>query len=259
MAGLSFPYPMKAAVDHEVRHAQVEYTLKLGVPWLPSPGLPPHDRWLNVAAYGPSLHDTWERIPEDEDLVTCSGSMKFLLQRGRKPTFHVDMDPRPHKLAFLRDAPDGVTYYLASVCHPQMWKLMEGKYIYAWHFYCGKESVKWVAENDPAHAVIVAGSSVGLGAIRIGIELGYRKFRIYGIDNSFQDGMRHAGAHFGAPHEIIEQEAGGKMWPTSKVMSNCAAETCFWLENIQDCQFEVHGQGMQQSMLTATHNLKVVP
>lgn len=242
----SYPYPMKAAVEHSERNAQVQHALHLGLPWLvKNPN--PQGEWLSVMAFGPSLYDTWERATKP--MITCSGSLPFMTMREVTPDYHVDMDPRPHKLAAYRAAPQETRYFMATVCHPHTWQVLKDKDVTLWHFYCGAETVKWVKDNDPAHDVLHAGASVGLGCVRIGMELGYRKFKVFGMDNSFQDGMRHAGAHYGYPHEILEVTEAGEAFQTSKIMYNCAIESLKWLVGLRQCQFEVHGKGLQQTML----------
>lgn len=55
---------------------------------------------IAIVCYGPSLNDTWEEIKNFKYIITCSGSHKFLIERGIIPTWHVDVDPRPHKVEF---------------------------------------------------------------------------------------------------------------------------------------------------------------
>src|SRR5687767_8588182 len=67
-----------------------------------------------IVGYGPSLRDTWEQLRGFETLITCSGSHKFLLERGIVPTYHVEVDPRDHKIGLLGEADPRVTYLPAS-------------------------------------------------------------------------------------------------------------------------------------------------
>ena len=54
-----------------------------------------------VACFGPSLKQTWEALRGYKYLISCSGSHKFLIERGIIPTWHVEVDPRDHKIALL--------------------------------------------------------------------------------------------------------------------------------------------------------------
>ena len=62
----------------------------------------PHYDLLNepcaIVCYGPSLNDTWEKVKEFKHIFSCSGSHKFLLERGIVPTYLIEVDPRAHKV-----------------------------------------------------------------------------------------------------------------------------------------------------------------
>jgi uncharacterized Rossmann fold enzyme len=54
------------------------------------------DEPIAVVCFGPSLVDTWEQIKGFRHVMSCSGSHKFLIERGIIPEFHVEVDPRAH-------------------------------------------------------------------------------------------------------------------------------------------------------------------
>ena len=63
-----------------------------------------------IACFGPSLNDTWERLRDFPHIISCSGSHRFLLERGLVPTWHVEVDPRAHKIQLLGDPHPDVEY-----------------------------------------------------------------------------------------------------------------------------------------------------
>src|SRR5437868_1359028 len=56
------------------------------------------DEPIALVNFGPSLNDTWEQIRDYKHVMTCSGAHKFCVDHGITPTYHIDVDPRPHKV-----------------------------------------------------------------------------------------------------------------------------------------------------------------
>ena len=81
---------------------------------------------IAIVCYGPSLKQTWPEVKRFKKIMTCSGSHQFLLERGIIPTWHVDLDPREHKVKMLGQPHKDVEYLMASTCHPTMWDKLEG-------------------------------------------------------------------------------------------------------------------------------------
>ena len=67
-----------------------------------------------IVCFGPSLNETWEKVRDFKYIFSCSGSHKFLLERGIVPTWHVEVDPRQHKVALLGPPHPDVTYLPSS-------------------------------------------------------------------------------------------------------------------------------------------------
>src|SRR4051812_16025100 len=54
-----------------------------------------------IVCYGPSLNDTWEQVKSFRYVLSCSGAHQFLIERSIIPTWHIDVDPRKHKMALI--------------------------------------------------------------------------------------------------------------------------------------------------------------
>ena len=210
------------------------------------------ERSISIACYGPSLADTWRDLTHP--IISVSGALKFLVERGIKPDYHVDVDPRLHKTKHISPPVEGVHYIMASCCHPEAWPLLRGQRVSLVHCYSSESTKAWIAENDPAELLIQPGSTVGMAAIHVGGLLGYRHFEIHGMDGSFRDGKRHAGPHYGHPQGGYTWAAGGVTYDTSRIMSNGCAEvinTCHMFPIF--CVF--HGNGLQQALIAEEPNL----
>lgn len=248
---MKVPYQLVAAVSHEQRHSQMAEALKTGFPRIKQ--IPIEDgKSISIACYGPSLEQTWHTITRP--IISVSGALGFLYERGITPDYHVDMDPRPHKVAHINPPVDGVHYIMASVCHPRTWEVLKGQKVTLVHLYSNSETQDWIARNDPGELMLRPGSTVGMCAIHIGGMLGYRHFEIHGMDGNLVEGRRHAGPHFGHPQGGYTWQAGHEVYQTSKIMSNACAEVINTFRSYPI--FGVfHGDGLQQALVDEEYDL----
>src|SRR5688500_17336336 len=65
---------------------------------------------IAVVGLGPSLKESWEEIKKFKYIMSCSGCHQFLLERGIVPTWHVEVDPRPHKVGLMGKPHKDVKY-----------------------------------------------------------------------------------------------------------------------------------------------------
>lgn len=243
---MTVPYPMQAAVDTETRHQQMLVAIKRGYTRLRQ--VPIDDRQtLHVACYGPSLQDTWRDL--GRPLISMSGATRFLAERGVIADYHIEMDPRAHKVKFIDPPIPGVHYLMASVCHPSVWDILKGQTVTLWHAQSADTTPAFVEAHDPGALCINVGMHVGLAALHVGGVLGYRHFEIHGMDGSFAEGARHAGVHYGkAQASVITWDAGCVTYRTSKIMADQVHVTLGNLKHYPIfCVF--HGRGLQQALV----------
>lgn len=244
------PFPMPACyATGGVREGHMAEAMKHGLAHLPKAlHAPKCEERLSIVGYGPSLLDTWQDIKAP--MITTSGAHDFLIERGVIPQYHADMDPRAHKLDFIRKSHADVTYVMASHCPPETWTILKDRKVLLWHVWSSPETMKWVSENDPGAQVQIGGSAIGLGAITVGSRLGFRRFDAYGFDCSKIEGKRHAGPHRGlaAGHEDLLWQVKDRVFVTSKIMVNTAVEFMQWVEKygLDIC---LHGSGMLPYMM----------
>jgi hypothetical protein len=240
---------MPPAVSEDIREEFMAWSVKQAVEQnLPKIAAKPiGDGMLTRVGYGPSLEDTWGKIKPP--LICMSNSLKFLIGKGLQPSegwFYAMTDPRPNNLDFIRNpvVPE-VTYLMASVCHPKVWRILAGQKVIMWHAMSGEHTPEWVRVNDPGTWLVGAGSTIGLCSVHLGGFLGYRKFEIHGFDGSFRNGKRHAGEHNGHGQEYIERVQNGRTFQTSKIMDNGNVEVENMLKAFPIfCIF--HGDGLMQ-------------
>lgn len=248
---MKIPFTLVAAVPSDKRHDQMAMAIKRGYPRL-QPTPIDEVKSISIACYGPSLADTWQDLKPP--IISVSGALHFLKERGITPDYHVDCDPRPHKIKHLQPPVDGVHYIMGSCCHPSTWDVLEGQKVSLVHFYMAQDTRDWVSQNDHGEFLIHPGSTVGMAALHVGGMLGYRHFEIHGMDGSIRDGKRHAGPHYGHSQGGYTWDAGCKTYQTSKIMSNACAEIINSLHMFPIfCVF--HGEGLQQALIDEEYDL----
>lgn len=178
-----------------------------------------------IVGYGPSLAETWEHLLGFDTIISCSGAHRFLIDRGIVPTYHVEVDPRTHKVALLGEPHPGVTYLVASACHPDYFDHLEqggvaAERVKLWHvFESGDEGMRTLPHGEWA---LTGGADVGLRAIVIAAFLGYRDLHVFGLDGCEGPTGKHAGAHPNQPKASQEVDFDGRTYRTTLAMLSCA-------------------------------------
>ncbi len=240
---------LPSILSTEERHAQMAIALKQGFPFLRKQH-EFHDRLMSIICYGPSLLETWRDINRSDYLpvMTVSGAHDFLLERDITPSYHVHMDPRPYETTMLANPNEHTKYLMASCCSPGFWPILKKSRVELWHLINGPEAIDWVRMNHSRglKSCIGGGSTVGQRAMNVAAALGYRRFRIYGMDLSF--GPEHwAGPHPGNDEPIIHVDLSGRTFKTTPQLLKAAQEMEVFLKTM-DVEVEFHGDGLMQEV-----------
>lgn len=199
-----------------------------------------------VVGFGPSLNETWEKVKDFKYIFSCSGSHKFLLERGIVPTWHVEVDPREHKVALIGTPHKDVTYLIASTCHPKVLDHLEGYNVKLWHvFDTEAEGIRTLPHGEWA---LTGGCDVGLRAMTIARFFGFTDLHLFGIDGSspIQE-KRHADTHPKAfKLEAVEQN--GRTFYSSAGMLAAAQGIWHELNQMPDVKPTFYGDGLIQEM-----------
>lgn len=210
---------------------------------------------IAIVCFGPSLSKTWTKLKTFRNIITCSGSHKFLIDKGLKPTdflnwWHVEVDPREHKIKLIGEPQYGIKYLPASCVHPKLLEHLKGMDVKLWHVFANGENGKTFPEIFPrGEWAITGGSSVGLRAMTIARFLGYTQQHIFGMDGSFpKEGSRHTGEHPNRPPINFETEYKGKKYYTTPSFLTCAQQTFHELNMMKDVIAKFYGIGLVQAM-----------
>lgn len=212
-----------------------------------------HDEPIAVVGFGPSLRDTWEQLREFKYLISCSGSHKFLIDRGIVPTWHVEVDPRAHKIQLLGDPHHAVTYLPSSTSHPDYLEhLYKGlgaeifeKQVLLWHvFDSSEEGTRLLPRGEWC---ITGGCDVGLRSIGIAGFLGFKDVHIFGLDGSARE-TRHADTHPHTPKKYDICVYNDVEYKTTPGMLEAARQVWHELDEMPSLKTTFYGEGLIQAM-----------
>jgi ubiquinone/menaquinone biosynthesis C-methylase UbiE/uncharacterized Rossmann fold enzyme len=206
----------------------------------------PHDDAIAIVCYGPSLNDTWEQIKKFKYVMSCSGAHKFLLERGIVPTWHVEVDPREHKLELLGEPHKSVEYLIASTCHPKVFERLDGFNVKLWHVFDPSEDAMRVLPYG--EWALTGGCSAGLRTLTIARFLGFKRQHIFGMDGCEGPSGKHAAAHPLQPKDHSICNYDGVDYRTTQSMLETARQTWHELDQMHDVQATFYGQGLVQAM-----------
>lgn len=150
---------------------------------------------------GPSIHETEAELVDlihnqGAKLVTLNGAFEWALNRNLKPSAQIVLDARPSTARFVRTYIPSCRYYIASQCHPDVWKTVaDYQYVGIWHAVASEESPLRAILDDyyVGHWMgIPGGTSVATRAIGLLRTLGYLRYDIFGVDSCWLEGQHHA-------------------------------------------------------------------
>jgi uncharacterized Rossmann fold enzyme/2-polyprenyl-3-methyl-5-hydroxy-6-metoxy-1,4-benzoquinol methylase len=237
---------VKYAVDIWVRDKQIAYSSsKIKERLIPNETR--IEDPIAIVGFGPSLKYTWEKIRDFKIVITCSGAHKFLIERGIIPTYHVEVDPRKHKVELLGQPHKDVEYLIASTCHPQYIDLLEGYKVKLWHIF---DSTDAGINQLPADEwAVTGGSDAGMRAITVAALMGYRNIRVFGLDGCYEGDNRHADHHPNNKIYKCELEYEGKTYYTTHAMMESAKNLVRELKMLPAVNAKFYGEGLVQEMV----------
>lgn len=203
---------------------------------------------IAVVGFGASLRTTWEKIRDFKFVMSCSGSHKFLIERGIIPNFHVEVDPRPHKVGLLGPPHRNVEYLAASSCHPDYFKHLEGFNVKLWHVF--DTSPDGLRLLPPGEWAVTGGCDAGLRAMTLAGFLGFRALHVFGLDGCAPgpDEERHADVHPNGKQKYSTCVYREKTYWTTPAMLEAAKQTFHELDHMPTVTAMFYGEGLIQDI-----------
>lgn len=204
------------------------------------------DEPIALVNYGPSLNDTWETIREFKHIMSCSGAHKFLVERGIIPTYHIDVDPRPHKIKLIGEPQRGTEYLIASTCSPALFEHLKEFDVKLWHIFdTSDDGMRLLPAGEWA---LTGGCSVGVRTLTLARFLGFTNLHVFGMDGCEGATGKHAAAHPNQPAAYYLVEYEGETYRTTPAMLEAAKNTWHELDMMTDVKATFYGKGLVQAM-----------
>lgn len=222
----------------------IRHSLGLGLPELQL-GVFRHDGTLVICGSGPSIEDRVEDIRKDQQsgktICAVKGAYDFLRSHGITPDLYVSVEPRYKPVT---NPAKETSFLLASRCHPQMFEDLKSYGVYLWHSWSTEDQME-LLRGRPC---VGGGTTSGLRAVNIGYCLGFKKFKMYGMDSSLgQRGEKRVGQDKLDPRvntTVVRVEADGPEFITNMAMAAQAQDFQSIYDVMPDITVDVIGAGL---------------
>jgi hypothetical protein len=233
-------------IDEWLRDEQIKQALRLPNVGRIQPHYESRTEPIAVVGYGPSLQDTWEQVRDFKYVISCSGSHKFLVERGVIPSWHVEVDPRPHKVHLIGPPQPETEYLISSTCHKAVFDHLAGFNVKLWHVFDSTEDGRRLLPRG--EWAITGGCDVGLRALTIAAFLGFRDLHVFGLDGSARDNRKHAAEHPNAIQKYAPCDYDGVTYFTTPGMLAAAQGLWHELDQLPKVRARFYGEGLIQHM-----------
>lgn len=201
-----------------------------------------------VVGFGPSLQATWHELKQFRAIISTSKAHDFLIERGIIPTYHVDCDPRPHKVEHVKNCRSDIRYLLSSTVYPKVLLTVKDCPHGLWN-YDVRASGYELPEGEwsiPTYA------DVSQQAIQIASILGYKNIHLFGVDYSHgKSGEKHAGSHELEYPGEEEFTCNGVPFRSHWEFVKNMMQMPLVIRDNPDIELSVHGDGLLYSYLKA--------
>lgn len=204
------------------------------------------DEPIAIVCFGPSLNETWEQIKQYKYIMCCSGAHKFLLDKNIIPNWHLEVDPRAHKVELIGQPNQAVEYIIASTCHAAVFDHLEGYNVKLWHVFDNTEdALRTLPHGEWA---VTGGCSVGLRCLTMARFFGFTDLHIFGMDGSEGSTGKHADVHPNQAKDNCIAVHNGIEYKTNPGFLEAARQTWHELNQMPDVKATFYGEGLVQAM-----------
>ena len=229
--------------DEEIKK-NVEHNIKQD--YLQVEPHPTNEIEVMIVGGGPSLPQHIEKIKQlranGVKLIAINGAYKWCLDNGITPSAMVMVDARKFNARFIQPVVEDCKYFIASQCHPSVFKDLPKDRTYVWHTQAEELTEMLEAQFEECYTV-PGGSTVLLRAIPLFRMLGFKRFHIFGCDSCLEEDAHHAYEQIENDDElIIPVNVSGKIFNCHPWMVSQAQEFIDLIRMIGDeIELEVYG------------------
>lgn len=207
--------------------------------------VPAHHQEIAIVGGGPSLaHHLDElraRIKRGAKVIALNGAPHFLAGHGIRTDIQVVIDARAKNLQFVRPAM-AAEYWLASQCHPDLFDELAGERVSLFHMNtAGMAEI--LPESEDRANLISSGSTVGLAALVLAFNQGFREITLFGFDSSYGESHHAYDQPTNDGDTVIEATAGGQNFKTTPWMVQQVNEFQILAQQLTDANATINVTG----------------
>lgn len=223
----------------EMIAANIEASLRRGLPMLKPNTC---NGAISIAGAGPSLAETYKDLVGA--VLACNSAHDYLIGNGVKPKYAMLWDANPI-MADMFTPCDGVTYLIATRCHPSVFEKLKGNEVVMWHALGDDELMPLLYKYKREEMMVAGGSSSVLRATHVAGAFGYKDQHLFGVDSCYRDKETHVA---GSPilHERLNMQCCGKAFQVAPWMAKQAEEFKAIAPILKEngVKLTVHGTGL---------------
>ena len=221
-----------------------------------------HDQQVVLVGSGPSVAEHIEDVKRhkaDGHLIfAIKGAHDYLIDHGVIPHCALMVDPQVKITKCFKRKRKDVIYFIASQCHPGVFRAFEGYPVIRWHLQ-SKEIMQRMQAVGVQVGMVGGGSTSGLRGMLIAYLMGYREAHLYGFDsclrgnlekirgsNGREDGENVKGGKKG---KIMVVTEGQKQFECGKAMASQANEFCDVMNVMPGLKVTAYGDGLIQQVI----------
>jgi len=253
----SLPVMGGVNVTHEALLDNVRASVLRDLPWFT--GFGPHKRLACVVGGAPSVRDDIGKIRAQQKrgarIITVNNTWRLMVENGIMPDVHVMLDARAENAAFLKGAPKGIRYLIASQCHPDVFEALKDHEVIVWHNGFGDNAAlrevlqPWWNEGPSQRPCVLVpgGGTVGLRSLWLCALSGFKTIHMYGFDSSYEGDKHHAYAQpLNDTDRVMEVTMGGKNYRAAPWMVRQTEEVRTHYSDLkrEGVALHVHGRGL---------------
>ena len=212
----------------------------------------------SIVGAGPSIEETHKEL--QGDVLAINSAIGYLLGKGIVPKWAMIWDAAAICERFAEPHP-GITYLIASRCHPAVFERLKGCKVVVWHA-AGDNNIleilrrPEVIAKQPCHEPLINGGTAGVTrGIFLATALGYTDVHIYGADSCYSpEGSTHVAGSL-----VPEKDVMVAIGNNPPIFFRTTPEWCAQVEEYRtiytvltccgpDIKLAVHGQGMLRAM-----------
>lgn len=215
-----------------------------------------HDATFVIVGSSPSVVDHLEMIRSDKaagrSICAINGGHDFLVENGIIPNLFLTTDPRPMPQNF-KHINDETVYLIASRCSEETFDTLKGRHILLWHAW----SPNFEEEYLRGRMCVGGGTTSGLRAVNVAYLLGYRKFKLYGMDSCLGDKKQKRWDSGPMFDEIktVDVHVGGREFLCNMAMAKQAEEFQMIYDIMPDVTIEAYGDGLIAAIIAERKKL----